>query len=91
MIDFEKLTDAIGVLDADTVKKILEEVDSPEAAKAAMIACQKGMDTVNKLFEEGEYFIGDLNYAGELISNATNVLKPYLAATEAEPTTPKNP
>jgi len=46
-----------------------------------MEACQKGMDTVGKLFEEGEYFVGDLIYAGELMTDAVEVLKPYLAGT----------
>ena len=79
MIDFETLAVAMGELDEDTVKEILEAVDSVEAANAAMEACQKGMDTVGKLFEEGEYFVGDLIYAGELMTDAVEVLKPYLA------------
>ena len=83
MIDFENLATAMGELDEDTVKEILETVDSEEAANAAMEACQKGMDTVGKLFEEGEYFVGDLIYAGELMTDAVEVLKPYLAAGEA--------
>ena len=83
MIDFENLAVAMGELDEDTVKEILESVDSVDAANAAMEACQKGMDTVGKLFEEGEYFVGDLIYAGELMTDAVEVLKPYLAAGEA--------
>ena len=83
MIDFENLAVAMGELDEDTVKEILKAVDSAEAANAAMEACQKGMDTVGKLFEEGEYFVGDLIYAGELMTDAVEVLKPYLASGEA--------
>ena len=83
MIDFENLAAAMGELDEDTVKEILESVDSVEAANAAMEACQKGMDTVGKLFEEGEYFVGDLIYAGELMTDAVEVLKPYLAGAES--------
>ena len=83
MIDFENLAIAMGELDEDTVKDILESVDSAEAANAAMEACQKGMDTVGKLFEEGEYFVGDLIYAGELMTDAVEVLKPYLAGAES--------
>ena len=83
MIDFENLAAAMGELDEDTVKEILESIDSVEAANAAMDACQKGMDTVGKLFEEGEYFVGDLIYAGELMSDAVEVLKPYLAGAES--------
>ena len=83
MIDFENLAAAMGELDEDTVKELLEAIDNPEDANAAMEACQKGMDTVGKLFEEGEYFVGDLIYAGELMTDAVEVLKPYLAAGEA--------
>ena len=83
MIDFEKLAVAMGELDEDTVKEVLESVDSVDAANAAMEACQKGMDTVGKLFEEGEYFVGDLIYAGELMTDAVEVLKPYLAGAES--------
>ena len=83
MIDFETLATAMGELDEDTVKEILDTVDSVEAANQAMEACQKGMDTVGKLFEEGEYFVGDLIYAGELMTDAVEVLKPYLAGAES--------
>ena len=83
MIDFENLAAAMGELDEDTVKEILEAVASPEDADKAMEACQKGMDTVGKLFEEGEYFVGDLIYAGELMTDAVEVLKPYLAGNTA--------
>lgn len=83
MIDFEELAQAMGDLDEDTVKEILGSVNNPEDANKAMEACQKGMDTVGKLFEEGEYFVGDLIYAGELMTDAVEVLKPYLAGGEA--------
>jgi len=86
MIDFENLAIAMGELDEDTVKEILEAVASPEDADKAMEACQKGMDTVGKLFEEGEYFVGDLIYAGELMTDAVEVLKPFLASAEASGT-----
>ena len=72
MIDFEALAQAMGELDEDTVKELLEQVMDEGGADAskAMEACQKGMDTVGKLFEEGEYFVGDLIYAGELMTDA---------------------
>ena len=52
MIDFEALAQAMGELDEDTVKELLEAVmaDGGSDANAAMEACQKGMDTVGKLF-----------------------------------------
>lgn len=82
MIDFEKMAAAMGELDEDTVKELLADVATVEEANKAMDACQAGMNTVGKLFEDGEYFVGDLIYAGELMSDAVEVLKPLLAAGE---------
>ena len=48
MINFEDLAQAMGELDEDTVKELLEQVMDEGGADAAkaMEACQKGMDTV---------------------------------------------
>jgi len=83
MIDFEKLAAAMGELDEDTVKELLEGVSSNEEAGQAMDACQKGMNEVGRLFEEGEYFVGDLIYAGEIMTDAVEVLKPYLTSGDS--------
>ena len=83
MIDFEKLAAAMGELDEDTVKELLEAVATAEEANKAMEACQAGMAEIGKLFEEGEYFVGDLIYAGEIMTDAVEVLKPLLAGGEA--------
>lgn len=82
MIDFEKLAQAMGELDEDTVMEMLENVmaDGGTEAPKAMEACQKGMDIVGKLFEEGEYFVGDLIYAGELMTQAVEIMKDALAS-----------
>ena len=84
MIDFEKLAAAMGELDEDTVKELLEAVATAEDANNAMEACQAGMNEVGKLFEEGEYFVGDLIYAGEIMTDAVEVLKPLLAAGDGK-------
>ena len=88
MIDFEELANAMGELDEDTVKELLEQVMAEGGADAgkAMEACQKGMDTVGKLFEEGEYFVGDLIYAGELMTDAVAILKDALVTGESSGT-----
>lgn len=83
MIDFEKLAAAMGELDEDTVKELLEAIASPEDANKAMEACQAGMNEVGRLFEEGEYFVGDLIYAGELMTDAVEVLKPFLTSGDS--------
>ena len=85
MLDFEKLVAAMGELDEDTMVEILEAVmaDGGNEAGKAMEACQKGMDEVGKLFEEGEYFVGDLIYAGELMTQAVEILKDALISGES--------
>ncbi len=85
MIDFEALAAAMGELDEDTVKEILEQVMAQGGAEApaAMEACQKGMDTVGRLFETGEYFVGDLIYAGELMTDAVAILKDSLVSGDS--------
>lgn len=81
MIDFEKLAAAMGELDEDTVKEVLEQVVAENGdANKAMEACQTGMNTVGQMFEDGDYFVGDLIYAGELMTDAVEILKPLLAS-----------
>lgn len=86
MLDFERLTTAMGELDEDTMVDILKKVMDEGGAEAdrAMEACQKGMDAVGKLFEEGEYFVGDLIYAGELMTQAVSILKDALVGGDAD-------
>ena len=91
MIDFENLTQAMGELDEETVVELLEAVMAEGGAQApqAMEACQKGMDVIGKLFEEGEYFVGDLIYAGELMTQAVEILKDALASGDSAETKTK--
>lgn len=82
MVNFEELAQAMGELDEDTVKEMLEEVmaDGGSQAAQAMEACQKGMDIVGSQFESGEYFVGDLIFAGELMTDAVSILKDALVS-----------
>ena len=84
MLDFEALAQAMGELDEDTVKEMLTQVmdEGGAEAGAAMEACQKGMDIVGANFESGEYFVGDLIYAGELMTDAVGILKDALVSGE---------
>ncbi len=84
MVDFEKLAAAMGDLDEDAMVEDLKAVMAEGGADAAkaMEACQKGMDIVGERFEEGEYFVGDLIYAGELMTQAVEILKDGLVTGE---------
>lgn len=85
MLDFDNLVQAMGDLDEDTMIEMLEDVmaDGGSEAGQAMEACQKGMEVVGSLFEEGEYFVGDLIYAGELMTQAVEILTPALVGSES--------
>ncbi|MDO4275590.1 MAG: cobalamin-dependent protein [Eubacteriales bacterium] len=84
MVDFTKLTEALGDLDEDSVLEMLNQVmdEGGEDAQKAMDACQKGMEIVGQLFEQGEYFVGDLIFAGELMTEAVDILKNALITGE---------
>lgn len=86
MADLDKLKIAMGDLDEDTVNAILEEVmaDGGGQAKEALDALQQGMATVGKRFEEEEYFIGDLIFSGDVMTNAVAIISPALAGAEGE-------
>ena len=87
MLDTDLLTKAVGDLDEDSVIKQLQEFaatnPSPEEAQSRS-RCQSGMGIVGELFEQGEYFVGDLIFAGELLTNAVEILKPYLGGATSE-------
>lgn len=85
MFDYDALVEAMGDLDEDTMIEMLNAVmdDGGGDAPKAMEACQKGMDIVGKMFEDGEYFVGDLIYAGELMTEAVDIMKDALASGDS--------
>jgi len=82
MIDLQKLTQAVGDLDEKTVLGLLNEfvASAPSEADAQEVvsACQKGMTIVGDLFEKNEYYVGDLIFAGELLTSSLDIIKPVL-------------
>lgn len=84
MIDLKELTAAVGELDEDAVSSLLNEFvatnPSEEEALEVVAACQSGMAMVGEMFEQGEYFVGDLIFAGELLTDAINLLKPVMGS-----------
>lgn len=87
MLDLKVLTQAVGDLEEEEVMDLLNDfvATNPTEAEAqeAVAACQGGMALVGDLFEKGEYFVGDLIFAGELLTEAINVLKPVLGGDDA--------
>ena len=86
MVSMEALAEAMGELEEDTVVELLEQVmeEGGKQAQEAMDACQKGMDIVGSYFEEGEYFVSDLIFAGDLMSQAVGILKDALISGDGK-------
>ena len=80
MLDTTKLRDAIADLEEELVEEILNEVmaDGGSEVDAALKACQDGMGLVGKRFEEQEYFVADLIFAGELMTSAMDIIRPAI-------------
>ena len=84
-MSFEELKVAMGDLDGDKVEAILADLKAQggTGAAEALAACQGGMDIIGAKYETGEYFVADLIYAGELMTDAADIIKSFLAAGEA--------
>ena len=79
-MDFEKLAQAMGDLEEGVVRGMMKEVmaDGGSQVSQAMRACQDGMNVVGMRFESQEYFVSDLIFAGALMSEAMEIIRPAL-------------
>ena len=88
MADLAKLKQATGELDEELVMEMLNEFiatnPTQDEAQEVVTACQQGMEIVGANFESGEYFVGDLIFAGELLTSCIDVLKPLLGDSGTE-------
>ena len=79
-MDFEKLYNDMADLEEDEVLDAVNEiVATGEGVNEALEAMQKGMEEIGKRFEEGEYYVGDLVYSGEIMTGAMELLKPLIS------------
>jgi methanogenic corrinoid protein MtbC1 len=62
----------------DALKRVKDELARGTDAMEVLRACQEGMALVGEKFEKGEYFISDLMMAGEILKQASEILKPAL-------------
>jgi methanogenic corrinoid protein MtbC1 len=87
VLDLRILTQAVGELEEEEVMELIDDFiasnPSELEVREAVVACQSGMALVGDLFEKGEYFVADLIFAGELLTEAIKKLKPVLSETEA--------
>lgn len=81
MYNLESIKSAMGDLDEDALMSAVDEIMAQGGADAqlAVDGMQQGMDIVGSRFESGEYFVGDLIYAGEIMTNAMEKIQSALA------------
>jgi len=84
MIETADVKQALGDLEEDKVEELLDKFisGSPSAEETHLIvkACQHGMEIVGDRFETGEYFVGDLMYAAQILTSSLEKLKPLMGA-----------
>jgi len=84
MIDTAILKQKLGELDEAGVDELLGQFldgnPTPEEVQRVVEACQQGMEIVGDNFEAGVYFVGDLMYAAQILTDALDRLKPLMSA-----------
>jgi len=82
MADMNQLRQCMADLDEEAVLRLMREIADNGGSEAveAVEACQDGMKEVGDRFEAGEYFVGDLIFAGEVMTEAMEIVKPFLRA-----------
>lgn len=82
MLDLKRLTQLLGDLNEDEVMDIVSNFmnnnPTPEGADVLMKAAQQGMAIVGDRFERGDYFVGDLIFAGEILTDIIDIIKPVI-------------
>ena len=82
MGETKNLESMMADLDEDNLIEAINVIaKSGKGAEQAMEALQKGLEIVGSRFEKSEYFVGDLIYAGEIMEQALEIIKPLIGST----------
>lgn len=86
MMTLEEMREAMEELDEDVMIEAAEAImeSGGESANLCMQACQEGLEEVGRRFESGEYFVGDLVFAGELMGRVMDIIRPALSGDGKE-------
>jgi methanogenic corrinoid protein MtbC1 len=79
----EQLKNAMLALDMDAAVKATSDVvktQSKSAVKGAVDAVTQALQVVGKRFQDGEWFLSELVYAGEVAKEVMNLLSPLMQA-----------
>ena len=75
----EELTNAVADLkEQEALKLTQEKLDRGDDPKGVLEESRKGMELVGKRFSEGEYFLPELIYSGEIFKAIAEIVKPKL-------------
>ncbi len=75
----QDFVDLLADLKEDEVIALTKKrLAAKEDALKIMEDARKGMEIVGKRFAGGEYFLPELVFSGELLTQVTNIVKPYL-------------
>ena len=73
------ITDAIAELRKDDALRLTQErLDNDEDPQAILEEGRQGMEIIGKRFADGEYFLPELIYSGEIFSQISELVKPKL-------------
>lgn len=79
------LVQAIADLKEEEALKIVKErLDAGEDPLKILEDARLGLEIVGKRFARGEYFIPDLIYSGEIMSQITEIVKPKIGEVQRE-------
>jgi 5-methyltetrahydrofolate--homocysteine methyltransferase len=72
-------------LKEDEVLKLAKKrIESGEDPMKILEDSRKGMEVVGKRFADGEYFLPELVFSGELLKEVTELVKPHLSKSSAK-------
>jgi methylmalonyl-CoA mutase cobalamin-binding domain/chain len=78
------LAEALRDLNETMVYQLVDESISSGISPTEIIAeCNEGMVAVGELFAQGQYFLSELIYSGEMLKNVMEKLEPLLTNTDA--------
>jgi len=79
MAQQENISQAMAELAEDKVKELVrEKIAAGVPATQVLKECQAGMVEIGNRYENGEYFVSELMYAGEIMKDITADLGPML-------------
>jgi methanogenic corrinoid protein MtbC1 len=68
----------------EVIKLTKQRIESKEDPMKILEDSRKGMEIVGKRFADGEYFLPELVFSGELLKQVTDLVKPHLGKSTAQ-------